>query len=84
VECLLAHKANPNAQNKDGQTPLHIAINKYITLTLEDASQNYEADPQEFEDMKRVVKELLFNGADRDIKGRFVLSQVNTRLSREI
>ena len=31
-----------------------------------------------------MVKELLFNGADRDIKGRFVLSQVNTRLSREI
>ena len=27
---------------------------------------------------------LLFNGADRNIKGRFVLSQVNTRLSREI
>ncbi len=84
MECLLAHRANPNAQNKDGQTPLHIAINKYITQTLEDAAQNYEADPQEFEDMKRVVKELLFNGADRDIKGRFVLSQVNTRLSREI
>ena len=84
MECLLAHGANPNAQNNDGQTPLHIAINRYITQTLEDASQNYEADPQEFEDLKRVVKELPFNGADRDIKGRFVLSQVNTRLSREI
>ena len=34
--------------------------------------------------MKRVVKELLFNGADRNIKGRFVLSQMNTRLSGEI
>jgi hypothetical protein len=45
VECLLAHGANPNSQNKDGQTPLHIAINKYIQQTLEDNEQNYDADP---------------------------------------
>ena len=30
VECLIARGADPNAQNDDDHTPLHIAIHNYI------------------------------------------------------
>ena len=43
-----------------------------------------EGEQNEFDELKRIVKELLFNGADRNLKGRFILSQLNTRLSSDI
>ncbi len=43
-----------------------------------------EAEQNEFDELKRIIKELLFNGADRNIKGRFILNQLNKRLSSEI
>ena len=74
VECLIGRGANVNAQNDDEHTPLHIAIHNYIQQTIEDQDQGVEAEGNEFDELKRIIKELLFNGADRNIKGRFVLS----------
>jgi hypothetical protein len=33
-----------------------------------------EGEQNEFDELKRIIKELLFNGADRNLKGRFILS----------
>ena len=41
-------------------------------------------EPSEFELVKRVVKELLFNGASRNSKGRFILSTVDQSMSSEM
>ncbi len=54
VECLLGMGVDLNAQTKDGQSALHLAVVKMIE------------EPEEFEDLKRIIKELLFNGADRN------------------
>ena len=35
AECLLALGAKPNMKNKDGQTALHIAIQKYVSYYME-------------------------------------------------
>jgi hypothetical protein len=43
-----------------------------------------EVDPSEFEEFKRVLKELLFNGAERKAKASFTLSGINARMSSEI
>jgi Ankyrin repeats (3 copies) len=74
VECLLALKADPNAKNSDSQTPLHIAVQRYIQQSLD------AQDESEFEDVKRVIKELLFNGADRSLEGRFNLSLLDEEM----
>jgi len=55
VECLLGFEADPNLQDLDGKTPLHLAVTKYLQ------------DIDNFFDYKRIIKELLFNGADRSI-----------------
>lgn len=48
---LLANDADPNAQDSDGHTPLHLAIKS------SDVVKN-----------ARIVKQLLFNGAERNLE----------------
>ena len=79
VECLLALKADPNARNSDNQTPLHIAVQRYIQQSL-DTSATEEQKESDFEDAKRVIKELLFNGADRTLEGRFNLNLLDEEM----
>jgi Ankyrin repeat len=85
-------KANPNATNSDGQTPLHIAVQRYLQLNTDRKarlaqrqSAEIEVDHDEdlaqeeeeqflYEDLKRIMKELLFNGAKREIKAKFELN----------
>ena len=43
-----------DSKTKDGQTPLHLAVMKIIE------------EPEDFEETKRIIKELLFNGANRE------------------
>eukprot|EP00347_Sterkiella_histriomuscorum_P003212 403365161 len=60
VETLIALGADPNSQIKEGLTSLHLAVTKSID------------EPDEFDEYKRIIKELLFNGANRqlaDIEG---------------
>jgi hypothetical protein len=47
-----------NCKTKEGQTPLHLAVMKLVE------------EPEEFEEIKRIIKELLFNGANRNIRVR--------------
>lgn len=56
VELLIKYSANIDAQDFNGYTPLHIAV---VRLSQ---------DADNFEDYKRIMKELLFNGANRGIK----------------
>lgn len=51
--------ADPNAQDIEGNTCLHLALN---TLFEDDSG---------FEKVKNIVKELIFSGASRDIKNKF-------------
>lgn len=48
--------ANPNAQDVEGNTPLHLCLK----ILAEDETKN-------FEKLKNIGKELLFSGASRSI-----------------
>lgn len=44
-----------NAQDVRGQAPLHLAVMRIA------------AQPEDFEVYKKIIKELLFNGANREL-----------------
>jgi ankyrin repeat protein len=48
--------ANPNCQDIQGNTPLHLAVESLLD------------EPENFEKAKNIAKELIFSGASRDIK----------------
>jgi len=68
---------------------LHIAVQRYISMNAErKARKNEVLDEEEraildeedglmFDDLKRIMKELLFNGARRDILGKFEVSNAS-------
>jgi ankyrin repeat protein len=56
VELLLANGADPRAQDFQGNSPLHNAV---VRLSQ---------DPDSFVELKTIIKELLFRGADRQCK----------------
>ena len=56
VQALIKLGANPNAQDVEGNTPLHLCLK----ILAEDETKN-------FEKLKNIGKELLFSGASRSI-----------------
>lgn len=56
VQALIKLGADPNFQDVDGNTPLHLTI------------QTLATEPKSFEKLKNIGKELLFCGASRFLK----------------
>lgn len=55
LQALVKQGADPNSQDDDGNTPLHLCLD-----TLFD-------QPEAFELVKNIVKELIFSGSKREI-----------------
>ena len=53
---MIKYGANVDAQDCSGQAPLHIAVMRIA------------ADPEDFDVYKKIIKELLFNGANRSLE----------------
>lgn len=78
VQTLLKLGANPNAQDQDGNTCLHLCILQMLGIkkTLNEENQDAEngdekkdaLDHEGFEILKNTAKELLFSGCSRDVE----------------
>ena len=64
-------------------------MQRYIQISLEikdlkkDIEDEEDEDSEQFDDVKRICKELLFNGADRSMMGRFNLSLLDSEMTSE-
>ena len=77
VQTLLKLGANPNSQDIDGNSCLHLCIKQIIEIRVRSKQREEqgvaEKDEEElntegFEILKNIAKELLFSGCDRDLR----------------
>lgn len=71
VELLVKMGADLDSTDKEGRTPLHIAmIRMNALLDQKEGDQNdfLELNEHIYSEYKIIIKELLFNGADRNLK----------------
>ena len=59
VQALIKPGADPNAQDIEGNTSIHLALNTLFE------------DETGFEKVKNIVKELIFSGGKRDVANTF-------------
>jgi hypothetical protein len=59
VQALIKLGADPNVQDIEGNSCIHLALNTLFE------------DEDSFEKVKNIVKELIFSGAKREIRNKF-------------
>lgn len=73
VQALLKLGCDPNAQDSEGNTSLHLCIKQMVEIKNKVRQQDEEEeekkalDEEGFEILKNISKELLFSGCSRDI-----------------
>lgn len=73
VQALIKHGCKVNSRDSDGNTPLHIAVQtlvEYLRVPEDETEEEEQERWTNYNNMKAVIKELLFSGSRRSAKNK--------------